>query len=100
VLMSLHKRARTTPAIRQETSRSYLFVAIDRATCWVFVQIKKDVCRCGIGDFSLKLFKSYLSLVWPTLAEWTTLFGRNPTIWRRFRGIRWRFSGLSWWKIG
>jgi len=55
VLMSLHKRARTTPAIRQETSRSYLFVAIDRATCWVFVQIKKDMYRCGIEDFSLGL---------------------------------------------
>jgi transposase InsO family protein len=36
------------PQMQDETKRRYLFVAIDRATRWVFVQIKKqDSCQCG-----------------------------------------------------
>ena len=30
------------PQMQRESSRWYLFVAIERATCWMFVQIKKN----------------------------------------------------------
>jgi IS30 family transposase len=63
----LHKNARTTPAIRAEIAASngqrghsgcallrrsrYLFVAIDRATRWVFVKIKSSKTAANARAF-------------------------------------------------
>jgi hypothetical protein len=41
-----------------QTSRSYLFVAIDRATRWVFVQIKKDKSAASARSFLDALHKA------------------------------------------
>ena len=38
----VHVDIKYLPQMQDETSRSYLFVAIDRATRWVYVEIKKD----------------------------------------------------------
>ena len=38
----LHMDVKYLPQMQDETKRRYLFVAIDRATRWVFVAIKKD----------------------------------------------------------
>jgi transposase InsO family protein len=39
------------PQIADETARSYLFVAIDRATRWVFVQIRPDKSAASARAF-------------------------------------------------
>jgi Integrase core domain len=46
------------PQLVDQTSRSYLFMAIDRATRWVFVQIKKDNSAASARSFLDALHKA------------------------------------------
>lgn len=39
------------PQMQDEAKRRYLFVAIDRATRWVFVAIKKDKSAASAARF-------------------------------------------------
>jgi hypothetical protein len=39
------------PQIPDETQRRYLFVAIDRATGWVFIKIHADQTEASSADF-------------------------------------------------
>jgi hypothetical protein len=43
----VHVDIQYLPQMADESARSYLFVAIDRATRWVFVQIRPDSCQCS-----------------------------------------------------
>ena len=47
----LHMDVKYLPQMADETRRSYLFVAIDRATRWVFVAIKKDKTAASAKAF-------------------------------------------------
>jgi hypothetical protein len=48
----LHIDLKYLPQMQDESSRRYLFVAIDRATRWVFVQIKKNKTAASAKAFS------------------------------------------------
>jgi transposase InsO family protein len=54
----LHMDVKYLPQMSDETSRSYLFVAIDRATRWVFVQIKKNKTAASAKAFLNALHKA------------------------------------------
>lgn len=47
----VHVDIKYLPQMQDQASRSYLFVAIDRATRWVFVQIKKDKSAQSAQEF-------------------------------------------------
>lgn len=47
----LHVDLKYLPQMQDESSRRYLFVAIDRATRWVFVQIKKNKTAASAKAF-------------------------------------------------
>lgn len=47
----LHVDLKYLPQLQDESSRRYLFVAIDRATRWVFVQIKKNKTAASAKAF-------------------------------------------------
>ena len=42
----VHMDVKYLPQMQDESSRRYLFVAIDRATRWVFVQLKSNKTAC------------------------------------------------------
>jgi transposase InsO family protein len=46
------------PQMADQTSRSYLFVAIDRATRWVFIAVKKDKTAASARSFLKALHKA------------------------------------------
>jgi transposase len=50
-----HMDIKYLPQMPDETSRSYLFVAIDRATRWVFMQIYPDQSEASSVDFLSRL---------------------------------------------
>ena len=54
----LHMDVKYLPQMQDETKRRYLFVAIDRATRWVFVAIKKDKTAASAGSFLKALHKA------------------------------------------
>lgn len=54
----LHVDIKYLPQMANEASRSYLFVAIDRATRWVFVAIKKDKTAASARSFLNALHKA------------------------------------------
>ena len=54
----LHMDVKYLPQMTDESKRSYLFVAIDRATRWVFVQIKPDKTARSAGGFLKALHKA------------------------------------------
>ena len=54
----LHMDVKYLPQMSDETSRSYLFVAIDRATRWVFVQIRKNKTAASAKAFLNALYKA------------------------------------------
>jgi transposase InsO family protein len=54
----LHMDVKYLPQMADETRRSYLFVAIDRATRWVFVQIKSDKTARSASSFLTALYKA------------------------------------------
>jgi hypothetical protein len=54
----IHIDFKYLPKIPDETSRRYLFVGIDRATCWVFVQIKNHKWTAAAGSFLNALHKA------------------------------------------
>ena len=54
----LHVDVKYLPQMQDETSRSYLFVAIDRATRWVFVQIKQNKTAANARAFLDALHKA------------------------------------------
>ncbi len=54
----VHMDIKYLPQMADQTSRSYLFVAIDRATRWVFVQIKKDKSAASARSFLDALHKA------------------------------------------
>lgn len=54
----LHVDVKYLPQMADETSRRYLFVAIDRATRWVFVQIKKNKTAASAKAFLTALHKA------------------------------------------
>ena len=47
----LHMDIKYLPQMADETRRRYLFVAIDRATRWVFAAIKKDKTSASACSF-------------------------------------------------
>lgn len=49
------------PQMADETQRRYLFVAIDRATRWAFVAIKKNKTATSAKAFLNALHKAYPS---------------------------------------
>ena len=51
----LHMDIKYLPQMPDETERRYLFVAIDRATRWVFMEIYADQSDSSSTDFLLKL---------------------------------------------
>jgi transposase InsO family protein len=54
----LHMDVKYLPQMADQTRRSYLFVAIDRATRWVFVAIKKDKTAASARSFLKALHKA------------------------------------------
>jgi len=54
----LHMDVKDLPQMTDETKRSYLFVAIDRATRWVFVQIKSDKTARSASSFLTAMQKA------------------------------------------
>lgn len=54
----LHMDVKYLPQMLDQDKRSYLFVAIDRATRWVFVQIKPDKTARSAGSFLTALHKA------------------------------------------
>lgn len=54
----VHIDVKYLPQMQDESSRSYLFVAIDRATRWVFVQIKKTKTAANAKAFLKALNKA------------------------------------------
>jgi transposase InsO family protein len=54
----LHMDVKYLPQMADESKRSYLFVAIDRATRWVFVQIKTDKTARSASSFLKALHKA------------------------------------------
>ncbi|AOY02061.1 IS481 family transposase [Jeongeupia sp. USM3] len=53
-----HLDIKYLPQMPDETSRSYLFVAIDRATRWVFLHIYPDQSEASSVDFLQRLYKA------------------------------------------
>ena len=51
----LHVDIKYLPQMADETSRSYLFVAIDRATRWVYLRVYKDQSEASSTDFLRRL---------------------------------------------
>jgi hypothetical protein len=51
----VHIDIKYVPQMPEETSRSYLFVAIDRATRWVFMHINADLTGKSSVDFVRRL---------------------------------------------
>jgi transposase InsO family protein len=54
----LHMEVKYLPQMADQTRRSYLFVAIDRATRWVFVAVKKDKTAASARSFLKALHKA------------------------------------------
>ena len=54
----LHMDIKYLPQMPDETERRYLFVAIDRATRWVFMEIYADQSDSSSTDFLIKLNKA------------------------------------------
>ena len=54
----VHVDVKYLPQMQDETSRSYLFVGIDRATRWVFVQIKQNKTAANARAFLDALHKA------------------------------------------
>ena len=54
----LHMDVKYLPQMADETSRRYLFVAIDRATRWVFVQVKDNKTAASARAFLKALHKA------------------------------------------
>lgn len=54
----LHVDVKYLPQMADETSRRYLFVAIDRATRWVFIQIKPNKTAAAAKAFLAALHKA------------------------------------------
>ena len=54
----LHMDVKYLPQMQDEAKRRYLFVAIDRATRWVFVAIKKDKSAASARAFLNALHKA------------------------------------------
>lgn len=54
----LHMDVKYLPQMQDETKRRYLFVAIDRATRWVFVAIKSDKTAASAKSFLKALHKA------------------------------------------
>ena len=53
----VHVDVKYLPQMPDETSRSYLFAAIDRATRWVYVEIHKDKTARSARQFLARLIK-------------------------------------------
>ena len=51
----LHMDIKYLPQMADETARRYLFVAIDRATRWVFMRIYADQSENSSTDFLRRL---------------------------------------------
>ena len=49
----VHMDVKYLPQMQDESRRRYLFVAIDRATRWVFVALKKDKSASPAATMSL-----------------------------------------------
>ena len=54
----LHMDIKYLPQMADETTRRYLFVAIDRATRWVYVAVKKDKTAASAKAFLTALHKA------------------------------------------
>ena len=54
----MHVDVKYLPQMQDETKRRYLFVAIDRATRWVFVQIKGNKTAASARAFLHALHKA------------------------------------------
>ena len=54
----LHMDVKYLPQMADQSRRSYLFVAIDRATRWVFVAVKKDKTAASARSFLKALHKA------------------------------------------
>jgi IS30 family transposase len=54
----VHIDIKYLPQMADQTARSHLFVAIDRVTRWVFVQIKKDKSAVSARSFLDALHKA------------------------------------------
>jgi len=54
----VHVDVKYLPQMREESSRRYLFVAIDRATRWVFVQLKANMTGASAQAFVKALHKA------------------------------------------
>ncbi len=78
----VHVDVKYLPQMADETSRRYLFVAIDRATRWVFIQIKAHKTAAAAKSFLAALHKACPIRITRVLAdngkEFTDrLFGRR-----------------------
>jgi hypothetical protein len=51
----LHMDVKYLPQMEDETKRRYLFVAIDRATRWVYLEVKEDKTARGARTFPQNL---------------------------------------------
>ena len=54
----VHVDVKYLPQMQDESARSYLFVAIDRATRWVFVQVKRNKTAANARAFLKALHKA------------------------------------------
>ncbi|WP_419341336.1 hypothetical protein ACM1PE_25140 [Achromobacter sp. PD1] len=73
----LHVDLKYLPQMQDENSRRYLFVAIDRATRWVFVQIKKNKTAAsakaflnGVLSRNRRKFRQPINVACPAPGRW------------------------------
>ena len=69
----VHIDVKYLPKMQDEASRKYLFVAIDRATRWVYLEIRKDKSAKSAQAFLKALRKAQNgkdSVFWAPLIEW------------------------------
>ncbi len=80
------------PQMQDESSRRYLFVAIDRATRWVFVQLKTNKTAASAQAFLKALHKACPLRITKLLTDNGKEFcGKAMMIWAHENGVALRF---------
>jgi hypothetical protein len=84
----LHVDVKYLPQMADETSRRYLFVAIDRATRWVFIRIYKSKTAANARRFLRDLERACPMHIRTILTDNVLARERNAVLGVRSHGIR------------
>ena len=84
----LHVDVKYLPQMADETSRRYLFVAIDRATRWVFIRIYKSKAAANARRFLRDLERACPIRIRTVLTDNVLCAEQNGDLVTRSRGIR------------